>query len=129
MLCPCHSQKPYQECCRPFHDGALPERPVELMRSRYAAYSLGLCDYLIQTTHPEHKNYSKDLIRWKQEITAFSEATSFDGLTIIETTDGEERAYVTFRAHLSQGKKDISFTEKSLFIKQGRWLYREGQIL
>lgn len=39
--CPCQSGKPYTECCQPFHlKTAFPETAEQLMRSRYAAYTL-----------------------------------------------------------------------------------------
>lgn len=39
QACPCFSGKPYGECCKPFHDGKKNPQPVEVMRSRYAAYA------------------------------------------------------------------------------------------
>ncbi len=126
-LCPCHSGKWYRDCCKPYHEGKLPENALLLMRSRYAAYALGLADYIIATTHPSNPDYSAPTEQWKQEILAFSNQTRFLGLTIHTFLDGPSEAYVAFTAHLEQNGIDASFTEKSRFFKEGeRWLYTEG---
>jgi len=126
MDCPCSSGKAYDACCKPFHEGRLPDSPLQLMRSRYSAYALDLPDYIIETTHPDHPQFSGDLDVWRQDIRRFSEATRFERLEIIDSSD---RA-VTFRAHLTQGGQDASFTEKSLFETcDGRWFYKSGQFL
>lgn len=78
--CPCHSEKSYEECCQLYHNGKLPESALSLMRSRYAAYALGLADYIISTTDPDHRDYSSNLISWKQQILMFSSMTTFQGL-------------------------------------------------
>lgn len=115
--CPCHSGKKYNECCEPFHAGALPTNALELMRSRYSAYALNLPNYIIATSS------SRVL---KDDIVKFSQATYFQKLEILEFQDGEESATVSFRAHLQQGGRDASFTEKSLFEKvNGKWLYKD----
>lgn len=129
-LCPCHSGKPYAECCAPYHKGTPAENARALMRSRYAAYALQLADYIIQTTHPTNLAYKSDQHAWKQELVQYRRDMEFTGLDILEFVDGKERATVTFRAHLKQGDLDASFTEKSLFLKEnGRWYYASGEIL
>lgn len=99
------------------------------MRSRYAAYALGLADYIIDTTHSEHPAFTGDRQKWKESIESFSHATKFDHLTINEFVDGAATATVTFTAHLRQAGNDASFGEKSLFVKEnGRWLYKSGEV-
>lgn len=124
LLCPCQSGKNYEECCKRYHEGIPPENALALMRSRYAAYALGLADYIIQTTHPENSSYSLDFSKWKREILQFSQNTEFVGLKILEFVDGEQVASVTFTAYLKQQGDDATFTEKSYFKKvKERWLY------
>jgi SEC-C motif-containing protein len=107
----------------------LPETAVKLMRSRYAAYALDLCDYIIETTHKDNPNYETNLDEWRNSLHQFSKKTRFDSLTVIEFIDGDEEAFVTFTAYLRQDDADIAFTEKSTFHKvDGRWLYRAGEI-
>src|SRR5947209_133762 len=111
--CPCHSGKPYQDCCRPCHTGELPKNALALMRSRYAAYALQLADYIMQTTHPDNSSYLSDKQLWKKEILSRYKKTDFYGLKIIDFIDGPHEAYVIFTAYLKQGHHDVSFTERS----------------
>lgn len=124
-MCPCHSRKFYDLCCKPLHNGVLPAaNAVSLMRSRYSAYARGLASYIIKTTHPLNSLFKQKEQDRIAGIIQFCQETSFDGLEILEHIDGQNESYVTFRATLSQNGKDISFTEKSLFKKEnGLWLY------
>lgn len=126
--CPCDSKLMYHKCCKQYHEGTLPAKAEALMRSRYCAYALGLVDYIMDTTHPEHPDYSTDKVRWKADLEAFSGHTRFDQLKIRDSTDGEQTATVTFTAFLRQADHDASFTEKSTFEKiDGKWLYKFGE--
>lgn len=122
--CPCHSGRKYKKCCRKLHVGVAAETPARLMRSRYAAYALGLADYIIETTAPDGPQYQPDLEQWRASIALFSQGTAFESLELLATsTDGDE-GRVTFRAGLRQRGEDASFTEESLFVRRGgRWLY------
>lgn len=127
MNCPCGSGIKYNDCCGKYHSGELPDKALQLMRSRFSAYALNLADYIMETTHPENPSYRTEKQAWKKAIRQFSKETLFDALTIIDFTDGEEEAYVTFRAQLRKGLQDISFTERSKFLKvNGKWLYHSG---
>ena len=99
------------------------------MRSRFAAYALCLPQYIIYTTHPDNPQFCHDAREWAQKISAFSSYTEFKGLEILEFHEDGSFAAVTFFAHLMQGKKDVSFIEKSSFEKvNGTWLYRDGHL-
>ncbi|CCB90758.1 UPF0225 protein ychJ [Waddlia chondrophila 2032/99] len=97
------------------------------MRSRYAAYALNLPDYIIKTTHPDNPAYQSNQKKWTKELQAFSIHTQFIGLEIFTFTEKKNEAFVTFKATLSQNGQDISFTEKSRFLKKNnQWLYASG---
>jgi SEC-C motif-containing protein len=99
------------------------------MRSRYAAYALHLAKYIMKTTHPDNPSFSQKTAQWEKAILEFSKNTTFKDLTILEFIDGQTEAYVTFRATLFQSSRDVSFTEKSHFVKVGKaWLYESGEI-
>src|ERR1700733_8837119 len=100
MQCPCHSGKPYQECCSPYHQGDSPPNALALMRSRYSAYALHKVDYIIVTTHPDHPDAALPISQKKKQIEAFSKETLFKGLDIIEFEDRFPYSTVTFCAHL-----------------------------
>ncbi len=124
--CPCHSHLTYQACCQPFHHNEkLPQTPLQLMRSRYAAYALNLPDYIIQTTHPQSPHFQSDIELWKKEISEFSTQCDFVGLTILSEENGLPFSYVTFTAHIERKGSDCSFTEKSLFVfEKDRWVFK-----
>lgn len=133
QLCPCHSGKKYDQCCEPFHKGEKnPETALQLMRSRYSAYTISMADYIIQTTHPDNPSYKKDHQQWKRDILRFCNFTEFRDLEISEfseSANGEscDEAYVTFTAYLDQNQQDTTFTERSRFLKvNGKWLYRDS---
>lgn len=129
LPCPCFSGHPYVLCCRPYHLGKLPDTALQLMRSRFSAYALCLSEYIIKTTHPANPQFCKDFAMWAKTISEFSNHTEFNGLEIISFEEKSESATVTFKAHLIQDKKDVSFTEKSYFEKvEGKWLYQSGEI-
>lgn len=128
-LCVCFSGKKYEECCKPFHQGKLPENALLLMRSRFSAYVLNIPEYIIETTHPASPQYSDNKFSWKKNISHFSEHSSFHNLEILDFKERESLAVVTFTAHISQEDEDATFTEKSYFEKRNhKWLYRGGQL-
>ncbi len=91
------------------------------MRARYSAYALGNVDYIMRTTHSEHPDKQLAPSEWRAQIEAFCQATQFIGLEILEA----QEETVTFRAELQQGGKDVSFTERSVFGKEGEcWCYK-----
>jgi SEC-C motif domain protein len=97
------------------------------MRSRFAAYALGLVTYVQRTTHPDGPNFEADTAAWADGIVAFAQSTRFQTLSIIEHTQDGDTATVTFRAGLEQAGQDASFTERSTFARvNGVWLYQEG---
>ena len=82
--CPCHSGKTYTKCCQPFHEGERPKNALQLMRSRYAAYSLNIPDYIIDTTHPVNTYYSENKVRWKKDLSNYSQTVCFNQLDILD---------------------------------------------
>ncbi|AXH13550.1 YchJ family protein [Halarcobacter bivalviorum] len=129
-FCPCGSQKKYKKCCRIFHFGETPSTALELMKSRYSAYVANNPEYIINTTHKENSDYTTNIQEWKNSINSFSKYSDFKKLEIIDFIDGQEVAYVTFKATIFQGAIDSSFIEKSKFIKEeNRWLYHSGEFI
>lgn len=123
MKCPCHSGLDYAKCCKPFHTGSLPPSAEKLMRSRYSAYALGLTNYILETTHPQHPPVDPE------GIEEFSHTTQFLGLEIQKSYEKGNYAEVTFVAYLSDDDLNLSFREKSIFEKvDGKWLYLRGEI-
>lgn len=128
-ICPCGSKKKYKKCCKIYHDGTLPQNALLLMKSRYSAFVINNSKYIIKTTHEKNPDYTQNIETWKKSLEKFSLLTDFKKLHIIEFIDGEAEAFVTFKAEIFQNGSDISFIEKSRFLKEdNRWLYINGEI-
>ncbi len=128
--CPCGSKEKYKKCCQVFHKGKYPKTALELMKSRYSAYVFSLPSYIIKTTHQENQDFMVDSESWKKDIFNFCKNTSFVNLKVLEFIDGEDEAFVTFEATLFSDNNDISFTEKSRFLKPNTmWLYHSGEFI
>lgn len=128
--CLCGSLLKYKKCCKVFHDGALAKTALELMKSRYCAFSLGKSEYIISTTHEKNPDFSSDIKSWKADIINFSKNTQFENLEILDFVDDEIESFVTFKATLTQNNNDVSFCERSRFLKvEQKWLYVDGEFL
>jgi SEC-C motif-containing protein len=91
------------------------------MRSRYSAYVLKQCDYLLATWQSKHRPASlvlDDSVRWL-------------GLTIIDAPPAEDgNAIVEFEARMLSAATVGAMHERSRFVlEQGRWLYTNGEML
>ena len=81
------------------------------MRSRYAAYVLGLEDYLFRTWHP----------RTRPDPLVLDANTQWQGLQIVTSSDD----VVEFRAYFAGGV----LHETSRFEQRGgRWVYVDGDL-
>ena len=124
--CPCGSKEKYKNCCQKYHKGAKPKNALLLMKSRYSAYVFADSKYIMITTHPDNPDYSSDKIAWKESIETFSKKTNFLSLEIDSFEEETNTAFVTFKAHFSEGE----LYEKSRFIKEkSTWLYIDGEFI
>lgn len=123
--CPCGSHTKYKKCCLIYHKGAKPKTALQLMKSRYSAYAVGDASYIVKTTHENNPDFTTDVKNWEASISQFTKATQFLGLEILEFIEGDEEAFVSFRASLSSGE----MLEKSRFLKvKSSWFYESGEI-
>lgn len=128
--CPCQSGRKYKKCCGPLHAGAPAPTAEALMRSRYAAYALGLAPYLVATTHPSSPHQEPDRAAWLDEIRAFCAAMAFEGLTVRAAREEGDRGVVEFEARMRHDGRDATMQERSRFERVGgRWLYHSGDRL
>lgn len=67
-LCPCGSGIKYKKCCQPFHNGKLPKTALELMKSRFSAFTFSNVAYIIKTTHIENQDFTIEIDNWKKDI-------------------------------------------------------------
>jgi len=118
--CPCGSWLKYKKCCAIYHKGARAKDALILMKSRYSAFATSNSRYLIQTTHQDNIEYTTNIKEWRESLDRYCRDREFLSLEIIEFIDGEDEAFVTFKAKISTG----DLVEKSRFLKvSGAWLY------
>ncbi|MFL6145072.1 MAG: YchJ family protein [Labedaea sp.] len=122
LRCPCGSGLPYDECCARAHAGTTPPGTAEaLMRSRYSAFALGECVYLLRSWHP----------RTRPDTLTLDPGLRWEHLEIVATHDGgpvHTKGTVEFRAHYrtADGSRGV-LHENSRFVRDGgRWVYLDG---
>jgi len=94
--------------------------------TRYSAYAAGDASYIMRTTHPSNVDFKDDRKAWAEEIDRFCDSTEFLGLEVLDFIEGDDEAFVEFKAKLSDG----ILHEKSRFVREnGRWLYHSGEFL
>lgn len=124
-LCICCSTKPFQRCCEPFLNGTSNVKtPVQLMRSRYAAYAMGGNGrYLKETWLP-------DAAQNLSSVELSNKTVAWQGLEILDKTQKGDVAMVEFKAlYLDKGKL-LTHHEKSIFQRiKGQWYYARAQML
>ena len=127
--CPCGSTKKYKKCCKTFHDKIIfPKTALELMKSRYSAYATSNAKYIIETTHKDNPDFTDNIKEWENDILIFCNNTKFIGLEILEFFDDENESFVKFKANMIQQGNDVSFVEKSRFLKvDEKWFYVDGK--
>jgi SEC-C motif-containing protein len=127
LPCPCGSGVKFKRCCRQYHRGTPVPNALLLMKARYSAYAVGDANFVMDTTHPLNSEFQPDRDLWARALQGYCRATQFTALTIREFVDGDARASVTFHATMQQGSDDLSFAERSTFVREDdRWLYRDG---
>lgn len=123
--CPCGSGKKYKQCCEICHNGVKAPNALMLMKSRYSAYASENVSYIIKTTHKNSPYFEADTNRWQSELKEYTREAIFTKLEILEFVDGENEAFVTFKAHSNFGEQ----LEKSRFIKEnGIWFYVSAEL-
>jgi SEC-C motif-containing protein len=127
--CPCGSGAAYSACCEPVITGARPADTAEqLMRARYAAYVKMQMDFLLETTHPDHRT-GYDHAGTK----AWAEGADWQGLQIIATRQGaagDTAGEVEFVARYGEKGVQREHHERAQFERQeGRWFFTDGAMV
>lgn len=93
------------------------------MRSRYAAFALGLGDYLFDTLARTHEDSALPRDEAARELSRVRERRRFLGLSILHAEADE----VLFFARVFERGEDCSFAELSTFVREdGKWRYAHG---
>ena len=133
--CPCKSGALYIDCCRPAHTGEVaPKCPQDLVRARYAAFALGLGEFLHATLgegHPDRVPPSPlstpaEVAARVAELSRAGRSLKYMGVSILESDEDE----ALFLAKVFQKGADRSFAELSSFAWQdGILRYTGGRLL
>jgi SEC-C motif domain protein len=126
--CPCFSGQRYALCCAPVHRG---ERealsPALLMRSRYAAFAIGLGPYLVRTLASDHADLDLPREALLRELGRLHERQRFLALRILHESESGDEGEVLFFARIFAKGADRSFAELSRFVREERvWRYASG---
>src|SRR4051812_41423882 len=129
--CPCHSGLRYTACCGPLHAGAKEaDTPEALMRSRYAAFAMGLGTYLVQTLASSHPDLASEPKELAILLSRARERQRFLGLRILYTHASSDEGEVLFFARIFERGADRSFAELSTFVREdGTWRYQSGLLV
>ena len=97
------------------------------MRSRYAAFALGLGAYLVRTLAASHPDWALPRQELERSLSFAKQRQRYNGLRILETMSDGERGEVLFFARIFEGGQDRSFAELSDFVREGAgWRYAAG---
>ena len=117
--CPCGSGLFFHLCCDRFlQKKEKPETPLELMRSRYTAYTCHDNDYIKQTWYPSTRPVepitTDPHIKWIR-------------LEVIRHEEKHNDGLVEFIAYCKVNGRAQKMHETSRFLKEGgQWYYLDG---
>ena len=98
------------------------------MRSRYAAYALGLGEYLVRTLAEGHDYLALPRAELVRVLSEAPHLQRFMGLRILHDPEphGDE-GEVMFFARVFEKGVEVSFVELSRFVREGNaWRYASG---
>ncbi|WP_199612041.1 YchJ family protein [Flocculibacter collagenilyticus] len=128
-LCPCCSEKPFENCCGPIIEGkSKAHSPEQLMRSRFTAYTLCNSNYIFQTYSKQSQldNTVDDIDAWAKQVEFIKlDITNSDDIALNNHATGQ----VEFIAHYLYGNEYHQLHELSDFIvENNEWKYHSGTI-
>ncbi|MCY1722966.1 YchJ family metal-binding protein [Prolixibacteraceae bacterium Z1-6] len=125
-LCPCGSKQDYTVCCGAIiSDQREAGTALELMKSRYTAYTNADIDYLMRSHHSSTRP-----IKERKSIKRWAESVKWMQLIILNTWDGtssDEKGYIEFKALFLENGQINQIHEKSFFKREKeKWVYVSG---
>jgi SEC-C motif-containing protein len=100
------------------------------MRSRYAAFALGLGEYLVMTLAEGHADRGASHEELVQSLSRARERQRYLDLRILYSSAEGDRGQVLFYARIFERGADRSFAELSSFRREGmKWRYSDGLLV
>lgn len=126
-LCPCGSKNDSSVCCGSIISGQRDAvTALELMKSRYTAFTQANGDYLLSS----HHSSTRPNIKEKAGIVNWAKSVKWVGLTILNTKMGkaaDTKGFVEFSAAFMENGEANEIHENSLFQREnGKWVYVSG---
>lgn len=126
-LCPCGSKQNYDDCCGAIISGKRDANTcLDLMKSRYSAYTKADINYLMRSNHSQTRPASNE----RKSIKQWTESVRWMQLIIVNTWNGtskDKEGHVEFKAMYFENGKIQQIHEKSLFHREnGKWVYVSG---
>jgi SEC-C motif-containing protein len=123
IICPCGSNSKYTNCCKIAHDNIEKvSTAVQLMRSRYTAFTFANSDYLMLSHHSSTRP-----VKEKKSIENWAKSVNWIRLEVLKTKNGTEKdskGTVTFNAYYFENGNIEVIHEKSAFVREnGSWMY------
>ena len=123
--CPCGSGKELASCCGPVMENAAAARtPEELMRARFTAHCTRNYAFLVDSTHPDHREGVSE-----EEISQWASHVNWTELEVHSATPGEtdNEGNVAFTAHFTIKDTPQELREDAAFSRiDGVWHYVDG---
>ncbi len=100
------------------------------MRSRYAAFALGLGEFLLDTLASDHTDRALPRSEHVQSLSRARQTQRFLDLCVLHTSQDGDRGEVLFYARIFERGVDRSFAELSSFRREGTaWRYVSGVLV
>jgi SEC-C motif-containing protein len=100
------------------------------MRSRYAAFALGLGEYLVKTFAADHPDRALPRAELVNSLSSARQVQRFLDLCILHTSSEGDDGEVLFHARIFERGADRSFAELSSFRREGgAWRYASGVLV
>lgn len=127
QACYCGSGKDFAGCCEPVIKGETSARtPEELMRARFVAHCVKDYGFLVESTHPDHRDGVSE-----SEIAEWATHVNWTGLDVHSATPGEtdDAGYVSFTAHFTIKDVAQELREDASFVRvDDQWFYVDGHV-
>ena len=127
-ICACGSKQNYINCCGAIISGKRNATTcLELMKSRYTAYTKADINYLLLSHHSKTRPPQKE----GKSIKQWAESVRWMQLVIVNSWNGlahDNEGYVEFKALYFEAGQIGQIYEKSLFQREnGKWVYVSGK--
>lgn len=126
-ICPCGSKQKYTDCCGEVISGKRNATTcLELMKSRYTAYTKADINYLMLSHHSKTRPAAKE----RKGLKLWAESVRWMQLVIVNTWNGlatDNEGHVEFKALYFEDGQIGQIHEKSLFQRENdKWVYVSG---